>query len=65
MYSADRVVPRPFDVAVGSPLNVISYIAGDGTTADSRQFFRVYFQSVLGNIKEAVRRGLGSWETAV
>ncbi|KAI4199226.1 MAG: hypothetical protein LQ348_001922 [Seirophora lacunosa] len=63
--ASGNIPAQPFDVAVGSPLNVISYIAGDGTTADSRQFFRVYFQSVLGNIKEAVRRGLGSWETAV
>lgn len=57
---------RPGDVVAGSPMNVISYI-GNGTGAgnvDSKQVFRVYYQSVLGNVKEAVCDGLGAWAPA-
>lgn len=55
------MINRPGDVVAGSPLNVISYANGTG---DSKQIFRVYYQSVLGNIKEARCKGLGSWSGA-
>ncbi|KAL9016972.1 MAG: hypothetical protein Q9185_005667 [Variospora sp. 1 TL-2023] len=55
---------QPGDLVVGSPLSVISYVAGDGPIAESKQYFRVYYQSVLGNVKEAIRRGLDQWLSA-
>ena len=47
-----------------SPLNVISYNQG-GANAESQQAFRIYYQSALGNIKEAVSNGLTSWQAAL
>ncbi|KAL8640301.1 MAG: hypothetical protein Q9228_002766 [Teloschistes exilis] len=59
-------VPQPGDVVAGSPLNVISYMGNDtntGSKAD-RQVFRIYYQSVLGNVKEAVSNGSAGWSGA-
>ncbi|KAL8674315.1 MAG: hypothetical protein Q9168_001308 [Polycauliona sp. 1 TL-2023] len=57
---AGNVPAEPADVVSGSPLNVISY-AGP----NNEQVFRVYYQSVLGNIKEAVSdRNLDAWASA-
>ncbi|KAL8691677.1 MAG: hypothetical protein Q9218_003152 [Villophora microphyllina] len=64
--AAGNVPAQPGDVVAGSPLNVISYI-GNGTSTGSkadRQVFRVYYQSVLGNIKEAVSTGPNKWAAA-
>lgn len=48
----------------GSPLNVISYNQA-GSSPESQQAFRIYYQSALGNIKEAVSDGLSSWQSAL
>ncbi|KAI4238715.1 MAG: hypothetical protein LQ349_000897 [Xanthoria aureola] len=51
---------EPGDVTTGSPLNVVSY-----SGPNNQQIFRVYFQSALGNIKEAVSdRNLDAWGPA-
>ncbi|KAL8923290.1 MAG: hypothetical protein Q9208_004690 [Pyrenodesmia sp. 3 TL-2023] len=59
---------RLSDVVAGSPLNVVAHeVNGTGPrtgTADSRQVFRAYYQSVLGNIKETVAIGGGTWQSA-
>ncbi|KAL8852779.1 MAG: hypothetical protein Q9221_002409 [Calogaya cf. arnoldii] len=54
-----NVPVEPGDVVAGSPINVISY---DGPK--NQQIIRVFFQSVLGNIKEAVSKDLGPWGPA-
>jgi len=51
------------DVMVGSPLNVISYDKEGAGSAVSRQSFRIFYQSLLGNIKQAVSEG-SSWQSA-
>lgn len=65
---ANPTVDRPGDVVAGSPLNIVAHeVNGTGPrtgTADSRQVFRVYYQSVLGNIKETVAVGGGTWQSA-
>ncbi|KAL8832951.1 MAG: hypothetical protein Q9170_004632 [Blastenia crenularia] len=61
--ASGNVPSQPGDVIGGSPLNVISYI-GNGTTPESKQVFRVYYQSVLGNVKEALMNGTGAWSGA-
>ena len=48
-----------------SPLNVVSYDAGGPGAPATRQSFRMYYQSALGNIKEAVSDGQTSWEAAL
>ena len=55
---------RQGDVVAASPLNVISYSQG-GSSPESQQTFRIYYQSALGNIKEAVSNGLTSWQSAL
>ncbi|KAL9609581.1 MAG: hypothetical protein Q9167_005654, partial [Letrouitia subvulpina] len=55
---------QPADVVAGSPLNLISYDLGGNGDPQSRQGFRIYYQSVLGNIKEAISTGLGTWSPA-
>ncbi|KAL8735236.1 MAG: hypothetical protein Q9181_002912 [Wetmoreana brouardii] len=63
--AAGNIPAQAGDVVGGSPLNVISYNTnGTGPKAE-RQVFRVYYQSVLGNIKEAVSRGPDAWSAAV
>ncbi|KAL8755414.1 MAG: hypothetical protein Q9199_003667 [Rusavskia elegans] len=58
--SNPNVPAEPGDVVTGSPINVVSY---EGS--NNQQIFRVYFQSVLGNIKEAVSdRNLDAWGPA-
>ncbi|KAL8971804.1 MAG: hypothetical protein Q9183_000880 [Haloplaca sp. 2 TL-2023] len=63
-----NVPAQPGDVVASSPLNVISYNRGDvddgngGNATD--QVFRIYYQSVLGNIKEAVSDGPKNWTAA-
>ncbi|CAD6575147.1 MAG: hypothetical protein ASARMPRED_007112 [Alectoria sarmentosa] len=52
------------DIVTSSPLNVISYSQG-GSSAESQQAFRMYYQSAIGNIKEAVSNGLTSWQSAL
>ncbi|KAL8659346.1 MAG: hypothetical protein Q9202_007170 [Teloschistes flavicans] len=64
--AAGNAPVQPGDVVGGSPLNVISYI-GNATSSGpqaGRQVFRVYYQSVLGNIKEAVSTGTAAWADA-
>ncbi|KAI4204300.1 MAG: hypothetical protein LQ350_001280 [Teloschistes chrysophthalmus] len=64
--AAGNAPAQPGDVVAGSPLNVISYIGNatnTGSKAD-RQVFRVYYQSVLGNVKEAVSNGSAGWAGA-
>ncbi|KAL8700798.1 MAG: hypothetical protein Q9201_005255 [Fulgogasparrea decipioides] len=59
--AAGNIPAQAGDVVGGSPLNVISYSTnGTGPKAE-RQVFRVYYQSVLGNIKEAISRGPNAW----
>jgi len=48
----------------GSPLNVISYDQGGNGTAEDRQIYRVYYQSLLGNIEEALYNGTTGWQAA-
>lgn len=55
---------RSADVLADSPVNVISYDAGGNGDPNTRQSFRVYYQSVIGNIKEAVSSGQTSWQAA-
>ena len=55
---------RSADILAGSPLNVISYDAGGDGEPDNRQSFRVYYQSVIGNVKEAVSNGQTAWQSA-
>lgn len=55
---------RPADVMVDSPLNVISYDRGGNGSAASRQSFRLFYQSAIGNIKEAASDGLTAWQSA-
>lgn len=55
---------RSADILADSPIKVISYDAGGGGDPDSRQSFRVYYQSVIGNVKEAVSSGQASWQNA-
>ncbi|KAL8726902.1 MAG: hypothetical protein Q9166_006391 [cf. Caloplaca sp. 2 TL-2023] len=62
--AAGNVPVDPGDVVGGSPLNVISYSGKGSGSPKSQQIFRVYYQSVLGNIKEAVSNGLDSWAAA-
>lgn len=64
LVQADVVTHRPGDVVAGSPLNVISYVGNGTGTTDIKQVFRIYYQSVLGNIKEVVCNGLGAWGAA-
>ncbi|KAL9002016.1 MAG: hypothetical protein Q9188_005033 [Gyalolechia gomerana] len=65
LLQANPLLNRPADVIGASPLNVISHNRTGTGTAESTQVFRVYYQSVLGNIKEAVMSGLNTqWETA-
>lgn len=54
---------QPQDVIADSPLNVISYVnPGTGDPA-SKQTFRMYFQSAIGNISETISDALGPWQT--
>ncbi|KAL9030320.1 MAG: hypothetical protein Q9196_001548 [Gyalolechia fulgens] len=63
--ASNNVPAQPADVIGASPLNVISHNRTGTGTVESTQVFRVYYQSVLGNIKEAVMSGLNTqWETA-
>ncbi|KAL2039442.1 hypothetical protein N7G274_007714 [Stereocaulon virgatum] len=60
------VTVQPSDVMIGSPLAVVTY--DDGPTTESleyRQVFRLYFQSALGNIKEAFSEHLNPWQNAL
>ncbi|KAL8710458.1 MAG: hypothetical protein Q9220_004890 [cf. Caloplaca sp. 1 TL-2023] len=62
---AAGVIPvDPGDVVAGSPLNAVSYSSNGTGSAASRQRFRLYYQSLLGNIKEAVFDG-NAWGSAV
>ncbi|KAL8999652.1 MAG: hypothetical protein Q9169_001612 [Polycauliona sp. 2 TL-2023] len=55
-----NVPVEPGDVVSGSPINAVSY---EGP--NNQQIFRVYYQSVLGNIKEAVSdRNMDAWGPA-
>ncbi|KAL8844399.1 MAG: hypothetical protein Q9176_001309 [Flavoplaca citrina] len=47
-----NVPADPGDVVAGSPINVVSY-----NGPNNQQIFRLYFQSVLGNIKETETNG--------
>lgn len=65
--SANNTTSLPLqqgDVVAASPLNVIAYNQG-GSSAESQQAFRIYYQSALGNIKEAVSNGLTAWQSAL
>ena len=55
---------RSADVMIGSPLNVVSYDLGGSDSGSKRQAFRIYYQSLLGNIKEATSIGSNSWQSA-
>ncbi|KAL8948953.1 MAG: hypothetical protein Q9222_004905, partial [Ikaeria aurantiellina] len=61
--AAGTIPVDPGDVVAGSPLNAVSYSANGTGSAASRQRFRLYYQSVLGNVKEAVFDG-NTWGTA-
>ena len=62
--SIDLRENRSADVMVGSPLNVISYQQNGTGSPASLQSFRIYYQSAIGNIKEAISNGLASWQSA-
>lgn len=60
-----NIPAQPGDVVSASPLNVISHNGNSSGTPESAQVFRVYYQSVLGNVKEAVKFGLDTeWSAA-
>ena len=61
---ADCSLRRSADILEDSPLNVIAYDAGGDGTPESRQSFRIYYQSVIGNIKEAISDGQAAWQDA-
>lgn len=50
---------------VGSPLAMVTYDEGPGESLTARQAFRMCFQTVNGNIKEAVSSHQESWQSAV
>jgi hypothetical protein len=51
---------------IGSPLAVVTFDEGPTTESpEYRQHFRFYFQSALGNIKEAVSDRLRPWQNAL
>ena len=52
------------DVMIDSPLCIVSYDLGGTDKAPKRQEFRIYFQSLFGNIKESVSTGSQSWQNA-
>ena len=52
------------DVMIGSPLCTISYDMGGTNEPAKRQEFRMYFQSLYGNVKEAISQGSSSWQNA-
>ena len=47
-----------------SPIEVVSYDSGGTDSPQSRQVYRVYYQSISGNVTEAVSSGSTSWQTA-
>ncbi|KAL8819577.1 MAG: hypothetical protein Q9223_002021 [Gallowayella weberi] len=53
------------DVVASSPMNVVSFINKSSSSPEKQQIFRLYYQSVLGNIKEAVSTGVDTWDSAV
>jgi hypothetical protein len=55
---------RPSDVIVDSPLCVLSYDNNGTGSPKSRQSFRMYYQSVIGNVKESASDGLSTWQAA-
>ena len=55
---------RSSDVIVDSPLCVLSYDNNGSGSPENRQSFRVYYQSVNGNIKESASDGLSTWQAA-
>ena len=62
--NANYIIRRSADILEDSPLTVISYDAGGDGSPDSRQSFRVYYQSVIGNIKESISNGQAAWQDA-
>ena len=50
---------------IGSPLVIVTYDEGPPESLEQRQAFRIYYQSALGNIKEAVSYHLEPWQNAV
>ena len=44
-------------------MNVISYTNPGAPTPQQKQTFRMYFQSVIGNIKETVSDAFGPWQS--
>ena len=52
------------DLMIGSPLCTISYELNSTDEPAKRQEFRMYFQSLYGNVKEAVSKGSSSWQSA-
>ena len=59
-----EVISRWADVMVGSPLSVVSYDLRTTDSGSKRQAYRIYYQSLLGNVKEAVANGTTSWQSA-
>ncbi|KAL8696219.1 MAG: hypothetical protein Q9224_002912 [Gallowayella concinna] len=55
---------RPGDVVSSSPMNVISFTNKSNSDPNKQQIFRIYYQSALGNIKEAVSTGMNTWGAA-
>ncbi len=45
-------------------MNVISYVNPGHGGLLSKQTFRMYFQSVIGNVKETISDQLGPWQEA-
>ena len=44
-------------------MNVISYTNPGAATPQEKQTFRMYFQSVIGNIKETLSDAFGPWQS--
>ena len=45
-------------------MNVISYTNPGDPDPEKKQTFRMYFQSVIGNVKEVISDAFGPWQTA-
>ena len=47
-----------------SPMSVISYTNPGAPSPFEKQTFRMFFQSVIGNVKEVISDAFGPWQSA-
>lgn len=55
---------RAQDVIADSPMSVISYTNPGAPSPFEKQTFRMFFQSVIGNVKEVISDAFGPWQSA-